>query len=193
MQVIRDLEGLEFNVVARESIFCQVLLNESAEFDVTVLVLQLLDGEALLLLQVGSEGRSLLQELIVVVLGEVDARLLVLLDLLQNGPVLVLHVELGLVQLIDALFVVLEGDLHFVFGLQAFVHDLLDLLHGHITLLLAEECLLDLYLQLLGLVPQVHVMLLALFVLRLLLVVVVEDLTGLIKLLLGSVFVVTDV
>lgn len=106
-----------------------------------------------------------------------------MLYLLQDGPVFVFHIELRLVELINALFVVLECDLHFVFGLQALVHDFLDLLDGHIALLLAEQRLLDLYLQLLGLVAEVHVLLLALFVLGVLLVVVVEELARLIELL----------
>ena len=80
---------------------------------------------------------------VVVVLREVDPGLLVLLNLLQDGLVLILHIKLCLIQLFNALFVVLECNLNFVLGLQAFIHDLSDFLNGHISLLLAEQCLLD--------------------------------------------------
>ena len=161
-----------------------MLLNKSSKFDVAVLVLQLLDVVAFLVIQVRCEYSRLLQELIVIILNKVDTRFLILLDLLKDWSILIFHVELRLVQLIDALLVILECHLHFIFSLQAFVHHFLYLLHSNITLLLAKQSLLDLNLQLLGLVSQVHVLLLALFVLCLLLVIVVEELPGLVKLLL---------
>lgn len=82
LKVIGDLEGLEFNVLARESVLCQVLLDECGKFDVAVLVLQGLHAETLLLVKFRGECGRVIQEFIVVVLYEVNARFLILLDLL---------------------------------------------------------------------------------------------------------------
>ena len=80
----------------------------------------------------------MLEELVEVVLGEVEARFLVLLDLLEDGLILALDLKLRLIDLLYALLVVLESHLQLVLRVKALVHDLLDLLRAAVALLLSQ-------------------------------------------------------
>ena len=120
-----------------------MLLDEGREFPATVLILQLLHLNRVLLHQIGACCLNMLQKVVVVVLHEIDSRLLVLLNLLQNRPVLVFHVEMRLIQFIDTLLVVLESDLQFVFSFETLIHHFMHFLHSSVSLLLAEQRFLD--------------------------------------------------
>lgn len=174
LQIVRYLEGLKLDRLAGKLVFTDVVLDEPREFFVAVLVLEQFNFDRLLVVQIRANLLQVLQQVEVVVLHEIYSGLLVLLDLLKNWPVLSVHFEMRLVQLVYAFFVILQSNLYLVLGFQTLIHDLVHLLNGSIALLLAQKCLFYLDFQLLRFVTQVHILLFALFVFDLFLVKIME-------------------
>jgi hypothetical protein len=78
-----------------------------------------------------------------VVLGEIDAALFLLLDLLQQWPILLVHLVVDLVELGYAIFVVLLGHHKFVLAVNTRIHRLLNKIFLTFALLLVEESSFD--------------------------------------------------
>ena len=124
----------------------------------------------------------MLHELFEVVLGEVDAGFFVLLDLLQDGFVVIGDLVSRLIEFLDTLLVFCQCNLDLVLGVEAVVHDLLHLLLRHFSLLKIEKRLLDFDLQLFGLMAQVHILSFRFSVVLLFLIVLLQEQFGLIEL-----------
>ena len=105
-----------------------------------------------------AQSSDMLYKLIKIILGEINAGFLILLNLLQNRFVVVLHLELRLIEILDAILVGLECTLHLVLGIEAVVHHLLHLLYRGVSLLLVQQRFLDFDFHLLRLMAQVHVL-----------------------------------
>lgn len=65
------------------------------------------------------------EEFFKVILREIDARLFMLLDLLEDWLILVFYIKIGLVQMSYAVLVIFLRGLKFVFSVDIFVHGLL--------------------------------------------------------------------
>ena len=116
-----------------------------------------------------SECCDVLNEFIKVIFGEIDTRFLILLHLLQYRFVVILHLELSLIEILDAIFVDLKCSLHFVLGIETLIHYFLHFLNRNVPLFLVEQSLFDFDLHLVGLMAKIHVLSLCLLMVGLLL------------------------
>lgn len=104
------------------------------------------------------------------------------MDLLQNGFIVIGYLLLGFIKFLNTLFIFSQCNLNLIFGVEAVVHNLLHFLLGNFSLLEVQKRLLNFDLQLFGLVPQVHVLPFRFSVILLLLIVLLEEQFGLVKL-----------